>query len=188
MLTIFRRHLAPHEAHVLAGMLCASDVPAYVWGENTAHVYGDMALGGCIVAVDDACLAEAAEVLKMVPDDDLNSQTGEASQQTFDAGPPGILDLFCFGLMVSLGAAALLSLLGMSWSLYMGEHGWVWGCMRTLSSTLLIGLLWSTIFSIGAGLLLKIVRGYRAGSVFCRVVFIVVTLWTMLAAAFVALA
>ena len=183
MLAIFQRRLAAHEAHVLAGVLRSSGVPAYVWGENAAHFYGGLALGGCIVAVDEADLNEAAEVVKAVPDE-LGDQTALENGVAVDAGPPGILDLLCFGFMASLCAAGLMSALTAVWSFYCGVQGWAWEGIRTLIATLLAGIVWSILFAVGEGLMLQIVRGYRTGSLFCRLVFILAALVTMMALAF----
>jgi hypothetical protein len=51
--------------------------------------------------------------------------------------------------------------------------------LRGFVSMLAAGMVWSIIFAVGEGLLLGIVRGYRNGSMICRLLWIACALVTM---------
>jgi hypothetical protein len=176
---VLRNHLAPHEAHIMAGSLRSAGVPAYVWGDQTAHLYGHLALGGCQVAVDEDSLAQAEEVLKAIPEDYLDDTVTSSTAETFDAGPPRTLDLLYFGLIASVGLAAAMTILALAYAFALGAVVRLDESLRGFVSMLAAGMVWSIIFAVGEGLLLGIVRGYRNGSMICRLLWIACALVTM---------
>lgn len=173
MSLVFRHHLSHSQAHILAGVLAANDVPALVVGDLAANLYGGIPALDCSVMVPEELLEDAENLMRSdfagePPDDSLPPE-----QCPSDGDPPGVGVMLCASLL--LGAAGLavhtfiliLSIL----ATHTSPEGYLHMALRTLVfvelPALVVGML---IHAVATGLLLRIIRGYRRGSLISRAV------------------
>jgi hypothetical protein len=173
MSLVFRHHLSPSHAHILAGVLATHGIPTAVVGDLAAPLYGGNPLLDCSLGVPQDLVEEAEAVLRSdfveePPDGSLLPEQGPP-----DGDPPGIGAMLCASLLLAAAGFAvrvfivLLSIFATSTS----PEGYLRMALRALFlvelPALLVGAL---IHAVVAGLLLRIIRGYRRGALFSRVV------------------
>jgi hypothetical protein len=173
MSLVLRHHLSHSQAHILAGVLAAHDIPAWVVGDLTAHLYGGTPVLDCALRVPQAVADDAEELLRSdfaaeAPVDSLPPEQGPP-----DGDPPGIGAMLCASLLLAAAGFAV-HVLAVTLSIF-ATHTSPEGYLRMALHTvfflelpaLLVGAL---VHAVGAGLLLRIIRGYRRGTRFSRVV------------------
>jgi hypothetical protein len=157
--------------------LSSAGFKANVWGDHSAHLYGDLTTGGCAVAI---CYDQKQEVEAFLnagfSEDELHFGPEEISPT--DANPPGIFDLFYLGIWLSIIFAALLTpiqiMLG-TWSDLVSNLFWLPALiMMRFALNLIAFLFYSLIFAILVGFSLQFFRGLKNGSPLCRGVMILI--------------
>lgn len=173
MSCVFRHHLSFSQAHILAGVLSSNGVTAAVTGDIADQIYGGTPMLDCVVIVPEEEVEEAESVLRTgfteePPAADLPLETSPP-----DGDPPGagaiLFGTLCLAPLAALVPAVLSALQVLTYQ------------PRTLKPIVdalvltylhsLYALVWCLPFlALGAGLLLRIIRGYRNGSWACRLV------------------
>ncbi len=172
MSCVFRHHLPAAQAHILAGVLSSGGISAAVTGDIADQLYGGMPLLDCLVIVPEDEVEEAEAYLR-----------SDFSEEPLDADipfescppngdPPGI-GAILFGTLCLAPLAALIPTLLVGFRI-LGYHSAslhpiLMGMVHTYFSSLILLICCLPIFAIGAGLLLRILRGYCSGSRVFRV-------------------
>ncbi len=167
MSLIFRSHLPYSQAHILAGALASGGIPAAVAGDLAAHLYGGTSLLDCVVMVPEDWEEEAeaflrADLVEEPPDPNLPAETCPP-----DGDPPGMGAILYATLCLAPFAAALPALLaGIQ---VFGEHATslqpaLVAMAHMYVEGLVVLLVCLPLHALGAGLLLRIIRGYKRGS------------------------
>ncbi|MBN8422787.1 MAG: DUF2007 domain-containing protein [Verrucomicrobia bacterium] len=174
MSCVFRHHLSSSQAHILAGVLSSNGVTAAVTGDIADQIYGGTPMLDCLVIVPEEEMEEAEAVLRTgfteePPTPDIPAETCPP-----DGDPPGVGDIL-FTTLCLAPLAALIPAVLSAFQILRYQP-------RTLKPVLdifvhtyldslqvLIGCL--PFLALGAGLLLRIIRGYRRGSSFCQLIF-----------------
>ncbi len=182
MSRIFRSHLPYSQAHILAGALSSGGISAAVGGEMTAQIYGGTPLLDCTVLVPEDQVEEAEAFLSSDVSEEVPAPDIPAESCPPDGEPPGIGAILYGTLCLAPFAAVIPSLLtGMRIlndridSLEPVVRGVVFAYFTSLL-TIVIAL---PLVAIGAGLLLRIVRGYRRGSRLCRMI-VAIVIWILI--------
>lgn len=184
MSQIFRSHLPYSQAHILAGALSSGGISAAVGGEITAHLYGGTPLLDCTVLVPEDQVEEAEAFLSAdVGEEPLDPDIPVESCPP-NGDPPGIGAILCGTLLIAPLAAVIPALL-VGLRILGNQPALLEPVLKAMASTyftsLLLLLVSLPVIAIGAGLLLPIIRGYRRGSVLCRVM-VRVMLWVLMVA------
>lgn len=169
MLSVIRQHLPPSQAHILAGVLSSSGIDAHVWGDQAAHIYGEMVTGGCSVAIDEQH-REDAEALLGCTDfaDEPSAADSDAPAETCppNGDLPGVGTILYGSLRLApLAVLIPTALYGIhvfaTYDVSLGQM------LRAMASAYLQSLLALAIclplYATGAGLLLLLIPAYRRG-------------------------
>lgn len=173
MSLVFRHHLSSSHAHILAGVLATHGIPAAVVGDLAAPLYGGTPLLDCSLAVPQDFVEEAEHVLRSAiteepPDDSLPPEQGPS-----DGDPPGVGAVLCASLLLAAAGFAVHVFVELLFifATYASPEGYLSGALQPLFFRELPGLMIAALLhAVGAGLLLRIIRGYRRGSLFYRVI------------------
>jgi hypothetical protein len=167
MICVFRHHLPSAQAHILAGVLSSGGISAAVTGDIADQLYGGTPMLDCVVIVPEDEIEEAEAFLRAdftgePPDSDIPAETCPS-----DGDPPGIGTLLCATLCLAPLAALIPALLVELQVL--GNHPSslqpvLLGMARAYFESLLLLIIYLPFFAIGTGLSLRIIRGYRSGS------------------------
>lgn len=173
MSCVFRHHLSFWRAHIVAGVLASNGVTAGVAGDIITQVYGGMSMIDCVVIVPEEELEEAEAVLRNEffeepPDPEIPAESCPP-----DGDPPGVGPiLYCMLFLAPFAALvpALLTGLHVFSTRPRFLQPILEGIVFTYLDTLLGLIVFVPVYAIGAGLLLRIIRGYRRGSWLCRII------------------
>ncbi|MGV3660260.1 MAG: hypothetical protein ACO1TE_08740 [Prosthecobacter sp.] len=192
MTSVIRQHLPPAQAHILAGVLSSAGIPAHVWGYEAAHIYGEMAIGGCSVVIDDEQWEEAEAVLnstdfapKEPPAEDGTDALAETCPPDGDLPGIGII-LYATLRLAPLAALVPAALFGLRiLAFHDGSLGEILrGIISVYLQSLLALVLLLPMFAIGAGLLLWLIPSYRRGEpaigIIAKVIVLVLILGALL--------
>lgn len=176
MISVLRRHVPHSQASILAGALRSAGFHADVWGAQAAHFYGEMVLGGCSLVVKEDEHEDAEAYLAATPQEPPPELAEASETGPSDGDPPGVAVLLYCGLWLAFGLTAVLTITG-------GSYTIIEGLYRTGALVIPVKMLLLSFFSVfvllgvhfacvaaGAGTLLRIIQGYRAGSKACRLV------------------
>jgi hypothetical protein len=176
MTAVLRQHVPHAQASILAGALRSAGFHADVWGEQAAHLYGEMAVGGCSLVVKEDEYEDAEAYLAATPQEPPPELAEASETGPSDGDPPGVAVLLYCGLWLAFGLTAVLTITS-------GSYMIIEGFYRTGVLVIPVKMLLLSFFSVfvllglhfacvaaGAGTLLRIIQGYRAGSKTCRFV------------------
>lgn len=182
MSEIFRSHLPYSRAHILAGALSSAGISAAVGGDNSAHLYGGIPMLDCTIMVPEDQVEEAEAFLKAEVGDEPPEANIPGETCPPNADLPGIGAVFLGGLCCAPFAAVIPALLAGLRSLANHPTS-LEPVVKAMGSAYLASLLLIVaslpVVAIGAGLLLRIVQGYRDGSVISRTM-VRVIIWLLI--------
>lgn len=173
MSQIFRSHLPYSQAHIMAGALSSGGISAAVAGDIATHLYGETPMLDCVVMVPEDQVEEAeaflcADFAEEPPDTNMPMESCPPNGDL-----PGIGTILYGTLRLAPGAAIVPSLL-VGIQTFETHPTSLLPILTAIALTyllslfILIGCL--PFFSVGAGLLLHILRGYRSDSRIFRLV------------------
>lgn len=173
MSLVLRRHLSHSQAHILVGVLASGGISSLVVGDLACQLYGGTTILDCVVLVPEEEMEDAENFLRSDLADEPIDETVPPEQGPPDGDPPGIGDILPASVLLfsACFAARAFLVIMMTITTHISPEGHLRQAMTLLLFTELPFLVvCMVIHSIGAGLLLKIIRGYRRGSLFCRIV------------------
>lgn len=174
MSCVFRHHLSSSQAHILAGVLSSNGVTAAVTGDIADQIYGGTPMLDCVVIVPEEETEEAEAVLRTGFTDEPPAPDIPAETCPPDGDPPGVGDIL-FSTLCLAPLAALIPAVLAAFQILTYQPRTLKPVLDIFVHTylhslqLLIGCL--PFLALGAGLLLRIIRGYRRGSSFCQLIF-----------------
>ncbi len=183
MSCVFRHHLSSTQAHIVAGILNSNGVTAAVAGDIADQIYGGVPMLDCVVIVPEEELEEAEAVLRTDFPDEPPDTDIPAESCPPDGDPPGVGPILC-GMLWLAPIAALAPALLTGLQIFSTRPRTLQPILErivfTYLHTLLGLMVLVPVYAIGAGLLLRIIRGYRNGSRACRVIVKIILLLMIL--------
>ena len=185
MIHLLRQHLAPVQANILVGALRAAGFRADVWGVHAAHLYGDLATGGCALVVDAETGGDAEAFLNAPPDESLDEPMGSIESCPTNANPPSLGTVMYVGAGLALIFSSLVAVASGLGRLVHGLHSNASAhllpvpivVVKAFLASLVASTNFVILFAMITGPLLLILRGYQVGSAPCRlIVFVVATM------------
>jgi hypothetical protein len=169
---IFRSHLPYCQAHILAGALSSGGISAAVAGDMAAHIYGEILALDCVVMVPEDQVEEAEAYLCS----DFAGEPPDSNILVESCPPNGDLPgigIILYGTLRIAPVAAFIPalLVGIqTFATHPTSPLSILAAMVLMYFSSLLFLIWCLLFySVGAGLLLHILRRYLSGSTVFRV-------------------
>jgi|GEM_PF-1991450 len=174
MSCVFRHHLSSSQAHILAGVLTSNGVTAAVTGDIADQIYGGTPMLDCVVIVPEEEMEEAESVLRTGFTDEPPAEDIPMETCPPDGDPPGVGDILfgtlCLAPLAALVPSALSALQVLTYHPRTLKPV-LDVLVHTYLDSLKVLIVCLPFLALGAGLLLRLIRGYRRGSSFCQLIF-----------------